>query len=810
MPESASVRTQMNERYELLAPIAEGGLGTVFKARDRQLGREVAVKRIRADKAADFGGGVEVLIREAQQQSQLQHPNIVTVHDAGVDDEGGFIVMELVKGETLEDIIMRGALTLEDFDSLVKQTLEGMAAAHEQGIIHLDLKPGNLMVSWLAAGRFQIKILDFGLAKTAQQPVQQETDAEGAMFGSVHFMAPEQFERAEVDTRTDIYALGCIFYYALTQKYPFNGDTMPQVMVAHLYHRTQPLSSLRPDVPAHITQWVEWLINRAPAERPASVAEALQVYQENNTQAAAAPVFGSSTKQLLTAPVGTTSGRLVTGGAAATLPAPLPRPAKAGFPKWAAVTIPFLVIVIGGFGVKRFIEHSREAGRQQRFADILGSEKPEVSELDMRLLFDYLENPKTSAPAAQALKQVDGGDVIDQLFIDQLSRAKHPMARANLVKVVGLRETPGTFSQILALVDDADANVRRAAWTALGFITKDLTDLEKLLGQVSGIPEKEADFAEQAAVSAVENQADQQAASDSVVAAYRGSSGDESDRALLLQVLGRVGGKNALDVIINAVNDPATNVRRAALTAITQWPANDPLPALAARLPREDDPACRVLLLAAATQLCMQSGSLPQADLFVQIKRLHEASKDAREKDQAMAAMSRIIAPEAIGFFDALAVREPKRKAQAEAISKGINAALEKVVTVTDNTSVPADQADYPKLGGMDLLGDVLVNWINQGDWASWLVKFEQPGTYEIAVRQASASQREGFYEVILGGKTLRTSVVRTGNAREFKSCIVGEVEISKPGIHRLRINALEVPEREQLFRLKGVELVRK
>jgi serine/threonine protein kinase len=89
------------------------------------------------------------LIREAQQQSVLQHPNIVTVHDAGVDDEGGFIVMELVKGETLEDIIMRGALTRRTFDSLVRQTLEGMAAAHEQGIIHLDLKPGNLMITWL-------------------------------------------------------------------------------------------------------------------------------------------------------------------------------------------------------------------------------------------------------------------------------------------------------------------------------------------------------------------------------------------------------------------------------------------------------------------------------------------------------------------------------------------------------------------------------------------------------------------------------------------------------------------------------------
>ena len=278
----------MNERYELIAPIAEGGLGTVFRARDRQLGREVAVKRIRMNKADDLGTAMDMLIREAQQQSALQHPNIVTVHDAGVDEEGGFIVMELVKGETLEDIIMRGALTLEDFDSLVRQVLEGMSAAHEQGIIHLDLKPGNLMVQGLNAGRFQVKILDFGLAKTALQPVQQDTDEQGGLFGSVHFMAPEQFERADVDVRTDIYALGCIFYYALTQKYAFSGDTNPQVMVAHLYHRLTPLAALRPDLPANLVQWVSWLINRDPANRPTSIAEALQVYANTTAQTSAA------------------------------------------------------------------------------------------------------------------------------------------------------------------------------------------------------------------------------------------------------------------------------------------------------------------------------------------------------------------------------------------------------------------------------------------------------------------------------------------------------------------------------------------
>jgi serine/threonine protein kinase len=102
----------------------------------------------------------------------------------------------------------------------------------------------------------------------------------GGLLGSVYFMAPEQFEGSAVDVRTDLYALGCLFYYALTQQHPFGGETKPQVMVAHLHHRTQPLGALRPDLPAPTVQWVEWLINRLPANRPGSAAEALRAYEK--------------------------------------------------------------------------------------------------------------------------------------------------------------------------------------------------------------------------------------------------------------------------------------------------------------------------------------------------------------------------------------------------------------------------------------------------------------------------------------------------------------------------------------------------
>lgn len=269
----------MNARYELLAPIAEGGVGLVYRARDLQTGREVAIKRVLTSKTGGCGTAVDALIREAQQQSKLQHPNIVAVHDFGVDAEGGFIVMELVPGENLEDMIMREALKPADFDALVRQTLEGMRAVHAKGMLHLDLKPGNLMIQRLPDGGLRVKILDFGLAQTLPHGKTQVHLPVCGLPGSVHFMAPEQFERAPADARMDIYALGCLFYYALTQRHPFDGETKPQVMVAHLHHRCQPLAELRPDLPPGTVKWVERLMSRQPADRPASIVEALQDYE---------------------------------------------------------------------------------------------------------------------------------------------------------------------------------------------------------------------------------------------------------------------------------------------------------------------------------------------------------------------------------------------------------------------------------------------------------------------------------------------------------------------------------------------------
>ena len=147
------------------------------------------------------------------------------------------------------------------------------------GLVHRDLKPGNLMVIWLASGKFQIKILDFGLAKFSRTATRQTEDQEAGIMGSIFFMAPEQFERLPLDARTDMYSLGCIFYQILTTNYPFNGQTGPEVMVSHLQHHVRHLVEVRPDLPVWLADWVMWLISRDMEERPADARIALDFFR---------------------------------------------------------------------------------------------------------------------------------------------------------------------------------------------------------------------------------------------------------------------------------------------------------------------------------------------------------------------------------------------------------------------------------------------------------------------------------------------------------------------------------------------------
>ena len=247
----------MGERYEILGKIGVGGVGAVYQATDTLLDRKVAIKRLLSDEESEYADMAKSsLQQETAALSALQHPNIVTIFDVGEDEEGQFVVMELIDGENLEEVInYRDQLSIEDFTIFANQALDALHAAHKLNLLHRDLKPRNLMLRWLPDGKPLAKILDFGLAKFAPKPALQTMDQNKAVLGSVFYMAPEQFERLPLDQRTDIYSLGCVFYYALTGNDPFSGKAAPDVMMAHLEHRVVPIQEHRPDLPHGWRSW---------------------------------------------------------------------------------------------------------------------------------------------------------------------------------------------------------------------------------------------------------------------------------------------------------------------------------------------------------------------------------------------------------------------------------------------------------------------------------------------------------------------------------------------------------------------------
>lgn len=296
----ADTKPSLETRYQFHSMVGYGGAGEVFAAWDDRLKRTVAIKRMRTDGIAD-----DVLNnpwQEAMRLASIRHSNIVTIYDMGSDDGIPYIVMEFVQGETVDCHVAKGIFTLPDFNELARQTLDGLIAAHHAGLVHRDLKPTNIMLSRLPSGAFQVKILDFGMAKFIASPSVQTINIDGTINGSVHFISPEQLNRQPVDARSDLYSLGCVFYYALCGHEPFSGTTVAAILTAHMSHDVVPLEQYRPDLPPLLCQWVMALINLQPEHRYQNAKEALEALSAilAPTQSFAVPV--SSTTTIITPP----------------------------------------------------------------------------------------------------------------------------------------------------------------------------------------------------------------------------------------------------------------------------------------------------------------------------------------------------------------------------------------------------------------------------------------------------------------------------------------------------------------------------
>jgi serine/threonine-protein kinase len=245
-------------KYHILDRIGRGSMGTVYRAEDKSLHRDVAIKVLNADLNDPAAG--RRFRAEAIAVARLNHPGIAKVYDLFEHDGQWLMAMEFVKGETLESLVGRGGLLPANTAAdLTSQALMALAHAHGMGVIHRDLKPANLMV---ADGR--IKITDFGIARVAGT---EHLTSAGLRMGTPAFMAPEQVLGHDIDARTDIFAMGCVMFFLATGSLPFKGDTPMEIIQARLQSDATPIRTIRHELPAWFAQIVECALARDPASR---------------------------------------------------------------------------------------------------------------------------------------------------------------------------------------------------------------------------------------------------------------------------------------------------------------------------------------------------------------------------------------------------------------------------------------------------------------------------------------------------------------------------------------------------------------
>ncbi len=262
----------LNNRYRLDAELGQGGMGVVYRGHDTLLGRDVAVKLL--SKAGLGTEGRARLLREAQAVAQLNHPNIVTLYDAGEADAsaggGPFIVMELLSGVSLYE---RKPANIDELVEVSRQVCLALAHADEHGIIHRDLKPENVILTGRKAngspGELRVKLTDFGLARS----LTSRQSTEGGLVGTVFYLPPEQAMGRELDGRADLYALGVMMYELAAGRLPFAGDDPLTVISQHLHAPAVPPSTYNPDIPPPLESLILRLMSKQPEDRPAGAAE---------------------------------------------------------------------------------------------------------------------------------------------------------------------------------------------------------------------------------------------------------------------------------------------------------------------------------------------------------------------------------------------------------------------------------------------------------------------------------------------------------------------------------------------------------
>ena len=294
----AMIGRLIDGRYQVDSRIARGGMATVYLATDLRLERQVAVKIMHGHLADDSAFRMR-FIQEARSAARLAHPNVVSVFDQGQDSDMAYLVMEYLPGITLRDLLKDfGKLTPEQTVDVMDSVLRGLAAAHEAGIVHRDVKPENVLL----ADDGRIKIGDFGLARATTA----NTASGQALLGTIAYLSPELLTRGVADARSDIYAAGIMLFEMLTGEQPFQGEQPMQVAYQHANDQVPLPSGRVPTIPDSLDQLVRWSTERDPEKRPA---DARRMHEQ--LQAVEKEILGenpsASTQQTMVMPATTSA-----------------------------------------------------------------------------------------------------------------------------------------------------------------------------------------------------------------------------------------------------------------------------------------------------------------------------------------------------------------------------------------------------------------------------------------------------------------------------------------------------------------------
>ncbi|MFC7492385.1 MULTISPECIES: serine/threonine-protein kinase [unclassified Knoellia] len=289
-------------RYRLGAPLGRGGMAVVWRADDEMLGREVAVKTLDLT-GPDSDNAGERFRREARATAALNHPHIVTVFDTGVEEHTAYLVMELLPGPTLaEQLRDFGPLPVDEVRTIGQEVGDALQAAHDAGIIHRDIKPGN--ISYAADGT--TKVLDFGITQLVDEALgHHQLTMTDTIVGTAEYLAPEQATGQRVDARADLYALGCVLHALLTGQAPFTAPTPVAILMKHAHDIPADVRELRPDTPADLAAIIAALLAKDPSERPQSgheVAELLRSHRAPAVTEIISPVAAAAVPPTTLAP----------------------------------------------------------------------------------------------------------------------------------------------------------------------------------------------------------------------------------------------------------------------------------------------------------------------------------------------------------------------------------------------------------------------------------------------------------------------------------------------------------------------------